>query len=185
MLLKGAILCLIMFSSKGCLRSCLPPPTHLWCTKRGCCCWTIFPLRALALYGKMKRDAFVLEAARRCAEVFLQRQIFRRISTGEIIDPDYLVIRYPYYVHYDILFALKLMAEAGYIRDPRGAAAVDLLQAKRLPDGGFPNEKRWFTVSNQTITRGSYVDWGPVSKSLTNEYITVDAYHVLRAAGRC
>jgi len=30
------------------------------------------------------------------------------------------------------------MADAGFIRDARCKDALDLLQSKRLPDGGFP-----------------------------------------------
>ncbi len=51
---------------------------------------------------------------------------------------DFLKLRYPCYWHYDILVGLKVMAEAGFLKDPRCREALDILVSKRLPDGGFP-----------------------------------------------
>ena len=52
-------------------------------------------------------------------------------------------LHYPCYWHYDLLAGLKVMAEAGFIGDPRCREALDLLESKRLPGGGFPAEARY------------------------------------------
>ena len=85
----------------------------------------------------------------------------------------------------DILFGLKVMAEAGFLDDPRCVDALDLLESKRLPDGGFPAEASYYRVTHKTGARGrSLVDWGGVSRRCSNEWVTVDALAVLTAAGR-
>jgi len=42
------------------------------------------------------------------------------------------------YWHYDVLMGLKVMAETGFIRDPRCADALDLLEGKQLPAEAGP-----------------------------------------------
>ncbi|MBI3973770.1 MAG: hypothetical protein HY332_21040 [Chloroflexi bacterium] len=99
----------------------------------------------------------------------------------------FLTLRYPSYWHYDVLFGLKVLAEAGFIGDERCIEALDLLESKRLADGGFPAEERMYHCSeNRRPTGGrlSLVSWGPVSKRRPNEFVTADALYVLRAAGR-
>ena len=108
---------------------------------------TLIPLRGLALHARLTGDARSREAAARAAEVFLQRRLFKRRRDGQILAPDFIRLHYPCYWHYDILFALKVMAEAGFIRDERCADALDLLESKRLPDGGFPAEFKYYRVA--------------------------------------
>jgi hypothetical protein len=145
---------------------------------------SLIPLRALALHAKLSGSPASARAAEAAAEVFLKRRLFRRASTGEVIHEDFIRLHYPPYWHYDILFALKVMLEAGFIGDPRCAEALDLLEAKRLPDGGFPAEAKFYRVSEKRVSGNSLVDWGGVSKKQMNEFITVDALYVLREAGR-
>ena len=85
---------------------------------------------------------------------------------------------------YDILFALLVMAEMGRIADPRCEPALDVLESKRLPDGGFPAERLTARTSERVITRGTFADWGPGGRTRANDLVTVDALRVLRAAGR-
>ena len=96
----------------------------------------------------------------------------------------FVSLHYPCYWHYDILFGLKVMAEAGFIHDPRCADALDLLQSKRLPDGGFPAEARYYRTTGALSTGRSLADWGGVNKRTTNEWVTVDALRVPHAAER-
>jgi hypothetical protein len=42
---------------------------------------------------------------------------------------------------------LRVMAETGHLEDPRCGPALDLLEQKRLPDGGWPAESRYYSVS--------------------------------------
>lgn len=145
---------------------------------------SILPLRALSLAARKIGAAGAAAAARRAAEPFLDRKLFRRRSDGAVMRAEFVVLHYPLYWHYDVLGGLKGMAEAGFIGDPRCAEALDLLEAKRLPDGGFPAEARYYTVPPKSRAGVEWVDWGGTSKRRENEWVTVDALAVLRAAGR-
>jgi len=144
---------------------------------------TAIPLRALALHARVCDDRRARRAAVRAAEVFLSRRLFRRRRDGAIISEHFLRLHYPCYWHYDILFGLKILAEAGLIRDRRCAGALDLLESKRLAGGGFPAEERYYFVGRSGSGR-SPVDWGGCSKRRMNEFVTIDALYVLSQAGR-
>ncbi len=145
---------------------------------------TVYPLRALALYGRMTGDPKSTAAARRAAEVLLERHLFKRRRDGSIIDPIFTCTVFPYYAHYSFFFALQVLAEAGLVGDERCQDALDLLESKRLPGGGFPLENRIYTLTQETATRGSNVDWGPAGKTRRNDFVTADALHILKQAGR-
>ena len=120
----------------------------------------------------------------RTSEIFLKRHLFRRERGGQIIRPDFTKLCYPPYWHYDFLFGLKVMAEAAFIDDPRCEEALDLLESKRLPDGGWPAEKKYYRLPKKGRSGNSPVDWGGVSKRRMNAWVTVDALYVLKEAGR-
>lgn len=145
---------------------------------------TLTPLRGLVAFGKQETNARVPKAIERAAGVFLGRRLFRRRSNGEVINREFVVLHYPLYWHYDILGALKVMAEAELIRDRRCRPALDLLQGKQLDDGGFPAEKRYYKLSKRIVLGGEMVDWGGASMRVSNPWVTVDALTVLTAAGR-
>jgi hypothetical protein len=151
---------------------------------------TLLPLRALALYGRERSDEGALDAARRAAEVFLSRRLFRRRTDGSVIAQGFVKLHYPSYWHYDVLAGLKVTAEAGFLADPRCAEALDLLESKRLADGGFATEGRYYRTNERRMKSGrrlsgySLVDWGGASSRRTNEWVTAQALAVLRAAGR-
>lgn len=145
---------------------------------------TLLPLRALALYARVKRSADAAEAAKRAAEVFLKRRLFKRQRDGAMMHPSFLELHFPCYWHYDILAGLKVMAEAGFLGDKRCNDALDLLESKRLGNGGFPAEGRFYRVSETARSNRSLADWGGVSKRRMNEWVTLDALRALRAAGR-
>jgi hypothetical protein len=145
---------------------------------------SLIPLRALALHARATGNRQSQQAAERAADIFLKRQLFKGQHDGRVIDYHFLRLQYPCYWHYDILFALKVLAEAGCVTDPRCQAALDLLEAKRLPDGGFPAEERYYRTTGKRAAGYSLVDWGGVSQQRMNPWVTVDALFVLRAAGR-
>jgi hypothetical protein len=146
---------------------------------------TILPLRGLALYAKVRKNKKAKDAAKKASEVFLSRKLYKRKSDGMVIHPEFTMLHYPLYWHYDILHGLKVMAEAGFIKDPRCRDALDLLEQKILPSGGWPAEKRYYTKVSKDIKLGAdYVDWGGTSIKNMNEWVTVDALHVLKEAGR-
>lgn len=143
---------------------------------------SLIPLRALGLYAKLTGNKDSLMAAKNAAEIFLKRKLYQRQSTGEIIFLDFTLLHYPCYWHYDILFGLKVMAETGFIKDERCQDALQLLLAKQLPDGSFPAEAKYYQTRNPKLTSYSPVDWGPVAKNQTNEFVTADALFVLKEA---
>ncbi len=145
---------------------------------------TITPLRALALYANVRKSARSNLAAKRAAEIFLKRKMYKRQSDAGIMDESFVKLHYPPYWHYDVLFGLKVMAEAGLVKDERCKDALDLLESKRLSDGGFPAEARYYHTQKHNRTGMSLVHWGGVSSSRMNDFVTLDALYVLKAAGR-
>lgn len=145
---------------------------------------TLAPLRGLALHAKLTGSTASRHAAEHAAEVFLSRRLYKRRSDGEVINEDFTKLHYPCYWQYDILYALKVMAEAEFIGDDRCAEGLALLESKRLADGGFPAERRHYNVVEAPTSGGTLVDWGGVSKRRMNEFVTADALSVLTAAGK-
>jgi hypothetical protein len=80
-------------------------------------------------------SAETLAARRRGEEYLLKRRLFRRLSTGDIVEPDWLRFSFPSWWHYDVLRALDYFRAAGGDPDPRLAQAVDLVRSKEQPDG--------------------------------------------------
>lgn len=146
---------------------------------------TLLPLRGLAWHAKLTGSSASRNAVEKSANFLLKRRLLRRQRDGSIIHQDFLKLRYPHYWRYDILIALKIMVEAGYIDDLRCAEALDIVEAKQLPDGGWRAEGKHYRLVNKPTPGGSLVDWGPVSrKQVMNPFVTLDAMTVLRAAGR-
>jgi len=145
---------------------------------------SLIPLRGLAHYARLTADTKAKAAVARAAEVFLRRHLYRRQSDGSIMNPQFVRLHYPCYWRYDILFSLKIMGEAGFISDPRCQGALDLLESKRLPGGGWPAEERFYRTSEDVKSGTELVTWGQVSRKRMNEWVTADALAVLKAAGR-
>src|SRR5579862_5463828 len=74
-------------------------------------------------------------ARRRGEEYLLERKLFRRKSTGEVVDQAWLQFSFPTRWHYDVLRGLEYFRAAGDRPDRRVDEAVDLLRSKRQPDG--------------------------------------------------
>ena len=81
-----------------------------------------------------------------------------------------------------MLFALKVMTEGNCIRDLRCKEALNLLKSRTMSDGGFPADKKFYRVTGDLRAGHSLVDWGGISATKMNEFVTVDALHVLKAA---
>jgi hypothetical protein len=145
---------------------------------------TLIPLRALSLYAKISGDPKVQSAVERAADVFLKRHLYRRQANGTVMDPHFVKLCYPYYWHYNILTGLVVMAEAGFITDPRCKDALDLLESKRLPDGGFPAEETYSRPTRPQLAGYMPVSWGGRSTKKMNPFVTADALSVLKEAGR-
>jgi hypothetical protein len=145
---------------------------------------SLLPLRGLALYAQKCKSRRVARAVKRAAELFLRKKMFKRENSGQVMNPQFLKLHYPCYWRYDILAGLKVMTEAGFIRDKRCQEALDLLLEKRLPDGGWPAEARFYQNVDETKSNCDLVNWGGVDKHKYNEWVTVDALYVLKEADR-
>jgi hypothetical protein len=145
---------------------------------------SLIPLRGLAWYANSSGDPKARYAVNNAAQVFLERNLFRRIRDGRIIDQNFVHLHYPNYWHYDVLFALKVMGEADFITDPRCDEGLDLLESKRLSDGGFPAEGKYYRVDEKRLSGHSRVDWGGTSKIRSNPFVTIDSLVALKQSGR-
>jgi hypothetical protein len=80
----------------------------------------------------------VAEARRRGEEYMLERRLFRRKSTGELIDPSWLQFSFPTWWHYDVLRGLDYLREVGGKPDERAAEAIGVVEGHRDPEGRWP-----------------------------------------------
>jgi hypothetical protein len=83
-------------------------------------------------------SARVGEARRRGEEYMLERRLFRRKSTGEVIDPSWLQFSFPTWYFYDVLRGLEYLRDAGVEPEERIAEATAVVEANRDPDGRWP-----------------------------------------------
>jgi transcriptional regulator with XRE-family HTH domain len=102
---------------------------------------TIAVLEGLLEYEQTDRAHPGVTAARRRGEEYLlERRLFRRLSTGEMIDPAWTQFSFPTRWHYDVLRGLDYLRSAGVETDERTAEAIGLVESKRDPDGRWPLE---------------------------------------------
>lgn len=73
-------------------------------------------------------------------EYLLARRLFHRLSTGEVVDPEFAQFAFPTCYHYDVLRALDHLRLAGVASDGRTAEAIALVESKRDADGRWPLE---------------------------------------------
>ena len=97
---------------------------------------TINVLEGLAEFERATGASAEVSAARHRGEQYLlERGLFRRQSTGEVVDGDYLEFAFPYYWHYDVLRALDYFRRSGGSIDPRMGEAVEIVRSKQQTDG--------------------------------------------------
>ena len=81
------------------------------------------------------RSAEVRAARQRGETYMLERRLFRRKSTGEVIDPTWLQFSFPTWFFYDVLRGLDYLRDAGVKSDERVAEAIGIVEGHRRPDG--------------------------------------------------
>lgn len=81
------------------------------------------------------------EVRRRGEEYLLERQLFRSLSTGEVINSRWMLFSFPPRWHYDLLRGLDYMRVARE-PDPRCEQAVTRVEEKQRPDGRWPLQNR-------------------------------------------
>lgn len=111
---------------------------------------TICVLEALLEHeGAFGASPEVTAARLRGQEYLLERRLFRRRSTGEVIERDrygdaaWTRFAFPTWWHYDVLRGLEYLSRAGVVPDERVAEAIDLVASKRDDDGRWPLEVRY------------------------------------------
>jgi hypothetical protein len=102
----------------------------------------------------------VTEARLRGQEYLLERRLFRRRSTGEVIERDrkgdaaWTRFAFPTWWHYDVLRGLEYLHSAGVTPDERVAEAIELVASKCDVDGRWPLETRYPGVMPVEIGEG-------------------------------
>jgi hypothetical protein len=96
---------------------------------------TICVLHGLLAHERTTHDARVHASRLGGEEYLLDRQLFRRLSTGAVVDPTWLQLTFPTQWHYDVLHGLEYFRTTAEDPDPRLAEALDVIAEKRGPDG--------------------------------------------------
>jgi hypothetical protein len=138
---------------------------------------TICVLEALLEYERAGESRAGVTAARlRGQEYLLERRLFHRQSTGEVIERDregstvFTRFAFPTWWHYDVLRGLEYLRRAGATPDARAADALELVESKRDRDG------RWLLENQYPGTMPIEMDEGEGQPSRWN---TLRALRVL------
>src|SRR5580704_9323986 len=110
---------------------------------------TICVLEGLLEYGRAVGGGSgigreIAEARLRGQEYLVKRALFRRLSTGEVANLEFLQFAFPPRYHYDVLRALDYLRDAGVQPDARMEDAVRVVKSRREPDG------RWLLEGSYT-----------------------------------
>jgi hypothetical protein len=116
----------------------------------------------------------VVEARRRGEEYLLERGLFRRRSSGEIVDPRFTMFSFPTRWFYDVLRGLDYFRSTGAGPDDRCSEGIDLVAGKGGAEGRWPLEN---THQGPTHFRMEGPDGFP------SRWNTLRALRVLRWAG--
>ena len=81
-----------------------------------------------------------IAARLRGQDYLLDRRMGRRLSTGEVIDPNWSRFSYPTAYFYDVLRGLDYLRRAGATPDERAAETIDIVRSRRDADGRWPLE---------------------------------------------
>ena len=119
---------------------------------------TINVLEGLLEYERATGGTPECQEARKSGEDYLlERSLFRRLSTGEPADEQFLHFVHPSRWRYDVLRALDYFRSAGTLTgaapDPRLGEAVDYVRSRRLEDGTWLLDwslpgRVWFDVDD-------------------------------------
>ncbi|MBL8098745.1 MAG: hypothetical protein JNK81_06160 [Anaerolineales bacterium] len=122
---------------------------------------TICVLEALLAYEKMNKENKEVTAARlRGQEYILERYLFKRKSTGEIIEKDrkggnvWANFAFPTWWRYDILRGLEYMRNANVTPDERIADAIEVVMSKRDNDGKWILDVQYEGIMPVEINEG-------------------------------
>jgi hypothetical protein len=133
---------------------------------------TICVLEGLLEYERAVGSVPEIASARqRGEEYLLKRALSRRLSTGEVANPEFLQFAFPPRYHYNVLRALDYLRDAGAQLDPRLAEALQLVTSKQRADG------RW--LLDVSYSESLSIPF-PESVGEPSRWITLRALRVLR-----
>jgi hypothetical protein len=141
---------------------------------------SLSPMWGLTEYWLATGDEAAREAADRTADLLLRHRMLYSHRTGEVGHPSWLRLRYPPYWHYDVLQALLKLAPLDGLQDPRAADALDMIEARRRPDGAWAVDGAYWR-RGRSGSGTEAVSWGSAGP---NEMLTLNAMRVLVAARR-
>jgi hypothetical protein len=113
----------------------------------------------------------VTAARERGQDYLLERHLMRRLSTGDVPNPHFLLFKFPPGYRYDVLRGLDYLRSAGVRTDQRMSEGLELVSSKRTDDGmwnlddadlgdlgfGFGEEvgkpSRWITLKALRVLR--------------------------------
>jgi hypothetical protein len=143
---------------------------------------TICVLEALLEHERATGGRPEVTAARlRGQEYLLERRLFRRLSTGEVIERDrkggaaWTRFAFPTWWHYDVLRGLEYLRSAGVTPDERAAEAIALVESKRGGDGRWLLDTRYPGVMPVEIDESGAVP----GEGQPSRWITLCALRVL------
>ncbi|MGH8941309.1 MAG: hypothetical protein ACRDWF_00675 [Acidimicrobiia bacterium] len=96
---------------------------------------TINVLEAFLEHERATGTTDTTGARLRGEEYLLERRMFHRLSTGEVVDPAWTYFFFPTWWHYDVLRGLDYLRSAGVKSDERCADAIALVHERRGEDG--------------------------------------------------
>lgn len=144
---------------------------------------TICVLEALLEYELHFGSRPAVTKARVCGqEYLLERRLFRRKSTGAVIEHDrkgnamWTSFAFPTWCHYDVLRGLEYLRRAGVTPDQRVAEAIDLVLSKCNVDGQWRLEVQYPGVMPIMLDEGE----GQPSRWITLRALRVLAWYNTR-----
>ena len=89
-------------------------------------------------------------------EYILRHGVFKRLSTGEPIEPSIVENFYPYPYKTNLIETLSLLRDNGLLGDARCHEAIEILKQKRRPDG--------YWQADASYMKSAWVDFDPIKK---------------------
>ncbi len=100
---------------------------------------TICVLEGLLEYERAGRKSAAVTKVRKKGENYLlERRMFRRLRTGDVIDKRWLRFSFPPFWHYDVLRGLDYLRDAGIKPDSRVSEAIGIVVERRHQNGRWP-----------------------------------------------
>ncbi len=111
------------------------------------------PIDGLSAYAAATGSFSAREAANAGSELLLDHHLIRPLTLkkpADVMNPDFLRLRFPAYWHYDVLRGLVVLARAGHASDPRPpmptptwSLGIHLRDCGRpMAPGGVPRKRR-------------------------------------------